>query len=323
MHLLFLVIIGIFTSVSDALPNIEFKSNFTLQEICKSDNGYMTLSDQTKILAKFKNENGLNVIIVDENNEKGLNEEFTFTCHRYNEKNQTKIIFKSEESNDILGTESPSSRKLRNYDLTINDIATSTEPFSVKCEAVCEVTFIVVDFEADSLCDENDFWNWNCGIDRLKLELAPIVFLMSNNHEESLMRKYQIKNPFNEQPSFYDCYDIDRNDSYLGIKSCVYVLEQLDFDPNFSPYKILIKMVENGEVSYITKLYYPSIIEKAEIPIWVKFLCVIFLLFIMLITGCLCYYVKNRTKDKSGFKKLVRTISITEDLNTIQTNTAA
>jgi len=148
-----------------------------------------------------------------------------------------------------------------------------------------------------------------------------MVFMMNDFHKDEIKRSYQIKNPFNEQPSFYECYDIDRNESYLGLKSCFYVLEQLKFDPKFSPYKILVKMVENEEISYFTKLYYPTVIsnsDRIDIPVWVKLLCVIFLFITILITGCLFYYyMKTKSWNNKGFKKLEHSILISEDMHTI------
>jgi len=256
--LIILIVFSISTQIIYALPStIEFKSNTKTNEVCKSGNGYMSLSDETKILTKFKNENGQNVIIADANDEKGLNEIFTFTCQKNHENNKTKIIFESDKSTDVLGKVSPVTRKLKTYDMSINEIATNTEPYSVKCEDVCEVIFIVVDFNADVLCDdENNVKNWNCGIDRLEYELKPAFFRTSNYNEEPIERSYQIKNPFNEEPSFYSCNVIDTNNSYIGLNSCAYVLEQLNFDPEFAPYKILVKMVENGKESYMTKIFY-------------------------------------------------------------------
>jgi len=322
MYFKYLVIITISTSVNYALANIEPKSELMPIKVCKSDNGYMTLPGETVFLAKFEDENGQNVIIVEENNKKRLNEEFIFTCYKSHEKNNTKIIFESDESVDFLGKVSPVTRKLKTYDMSINEIATNTEPYSVKCEAVCEVNLIVVDFNIDALCDENDFKTWNCGIDELENELAPMVFMMNDFHDDEIKRSYQIKNPSNEHPSFYECYDIDRNESYSGLKSCVYVLEQLKFDPKFSPYKILVKMVENEETSYFTKLYYPKVFSDSDgldIPVWVKLLCVIFLFVTILITGCLFfYYTKTKSWNNKGFKKLGHSISISEDMHTVE-----
>jgi len=321
MYFKYLVIIGISISINYALANIEPKSELIPIKVCKSDNGYMTLPGETMFLAKFEDENGQNVIIVEDNNKKNLEKEFVFTCHKNHEKNSTKIIFESEESSDLLGKVSPVTRKLKTFDMSINEIATNTEPFSVKCEAVCEVIFIVVDFDVSALCDDNNLKSWNCGIEELENELAPMVFMMNDFHMDEIKRSYQIKNPFNEQPSFYECYDIDRNESYLGLKSCFYVLEQLKFDPKFAPYKILVKMVENEEISYFTKLYYPTAFsnsDRIDIPVWVKLLCVIFLFITILITGCLFYYyMKTKSWNNKGFKKLEHSILISEDMHTI------
>jgi len=321
MYFIVLIVFSISSQIIYALPSkIEFKSDTKTNEVCKSGNGYMSLSDETKILTKFKNENGQNVIIAKVNDEKGLDEIFTFTCHKNHENNKTKIIFESEEPSDISEEASPIRRRLRNIDLYVNEIATNTEPYSVKCEDVCEVIFIVVEFDADVLCDdENNVKNWNCGIDQLEYELEPAVLRKSNYYDESIERSYQIKNPFNEEPSFYSCHVIDRNNSYIGLNSCVYVLEQLNFAAVFAPYKILVKIVENGKESYMTKLFYPKTPPKSDIPVIsdeIKLFCIFLLsITIFLTIGFLCFYLRKKCGDKKGFRKLVCSNSIADDLD--------
>ena len=102
--------------------------NSLSHELCKSENGYMTLSKKSNILSRFKNENGTNTIFIDTNQDSSFNEEFNFTCHKNNE-----IAAK---------------HVLKTADLPWNDLATNTIPHSVNCKDICEVTIILIGFDA-------------------------------------------------------------------------------------------------------------------------------------------------------------------------------
>ena len=59
--------------------------------LCRSGNGSMSMSNNTKILSKMRNKYGNNTILVDQGSE------FNFTCHN-NQSGSAKILFGSEDS---------------------------------------------------------------------------------------------------------------------------------------------------------------------------------------------------------------------------------
>ena len=116
--LLLMIIVGNLFRYSMSLP--------AAHKVCESDNGYMTLSEETQILSTFKNNYGIDTILIEPDPKKmvAFDEEFTFTCHKY-DKNDTKIIFGDDTNstkNTLKGKESPISRTVINYNLKINDL---------------------------------------------------------------------------------------------------------------------------------------------------------------------------------------------------------
>ena len=107
-------------------------------------------------IAIFKGENGYDTILVKEQDPA---EEFNFTCTNNQD---TKILFGIENSNTL--EKSPVTRVLQNFVLEPNNLGTNTKPYSVKCENVCQVNFIVNYFDATSICNETNSENWNCGL---------------------------------------------------------------------------------------------------------------------------------------------------------------
>ena len=130
------------TTLIYARPNLA-------SELCRGGNGYMSMSNKTRIVSNFTNENGNNKILVDKDSE------FTYTCHNNQDAYNTKILFGSENPIDQPGNESPVSRVLKSSSLTENPMGTNTEPFSIKCEGVCQISFITVLFNAGSFCENN------------------------------------------------------------------------------------------------------------------------------------------------------------------------
>ena len=115
---IFLMILSI--SIDLSLPH----------ELCKSENGSMTLYNETKVLAKFKNENGQITILVDENREKklkGINEKFSFTCQNLEDNNRKNLFFGNKKAN-ITKNGTMISGVLKNFDLDYNELGTNTEP---------------------------------------------------------------------------------------------------------------------------------------------------------------------------------------------------
>ena len=109
-------------------------------KICKGNNGYMMLSEDSKILTEFDDESGLKTILVDAESEAWQNQEFNFSCYNVQNGSNAKVIFGSE--NAIVGQESPAIRILKNNYLELNTRFTNTVPISIKCESICQVTFI-------------------------------------------------------------------------------------------------------------------------------------------------------------------------------------
>ena len=64
---LFVIVVTVI-SVSESSPH----------KLCKSENGYMTLSEETDILSRFKNENGTETIFINANKDLILDEKFSW-----------------------------------------------------------------------------------------------------------------------------------------------------------------------------------------------------------------------------------------------------
>ena len=117
--------------------------------------------------AILKGEYGHNTILVKEMNPV---EEFNFTCHNYQDTKDAKILFGIENSNTL--EKFPATRVLQNFVLEPNNLGTNTKPYSVKCENVCQVNFIVNYFDVTSIyCNETNSENWNCGLKEMAEEL--------------------------------------------------------------------------------------------------------------------------------------------------------
>jgi len=149
--------------------------NSLSHELCKTENGYMTLSEKSNILSSFKNENATNTIFIDLNRNSKSNEEFNFICHRHDE-----IVAK---------------HVLKTADLQWNDLFTNKLPHSVNCDDLCEVIVILVEFDATSLCnDRENVENWKCGLDLLDKELYPPIFRsgVKSYKDEDISKKFVI-----------------------------------------------------------------------------------------------------------------------------------
>ena len=147
--------------------------------------------------------------------------------------------------------------------MEFNEQYTNTKPRRVECEDVCRVDFIVVGFDATSLCHGDNSKLWDCGLGQLEDHLAPLVA----NHatEDTLIgRMYSVNNPTNELPPFLKCEDNQKNVSYLEISSCKTVLEKYYNDPQKSPFEVTIETIETRMTQkklsfhrfYMKKLYF-------------------------------------------------------------------
>ena len=123
------------------LPLIAFIliHNSLPHKICKGNNGYMMLSEETRILTEFDDESGLKTLLVDAESEAWQNQEFNFSCYNIQNGSNAKVIFGSDST---VGQESPATRILKNSHLDFNTRFTNTVPISIKCESVCQVIFI-------------------------------------------------------------------------------------------------------------------------------------------------------------------------------------
>ena len=183
-YLCILFILGIVVKSSDSSPN----------ELCKSENGFMSLLDESKILSRSKNEKGNTTIFITPDHNKGLDETFTFICHKNENISDTKIIFESDINHESAH-KSPA--VLDFIDLAINEFGTNTLPYSIKCKDVCEVIVIVIEFNATVLCDEKEPKRWNCGLDQLDKQLTPYIAKSGawSEDEENMTRIYEVQNP--------------------------------------------------------------------------------------------------------------------------------
>ena len=81
---------------------------------------------------------------------------------------------------------------------------------------------------------------------------------------EKIVKTYSVFHP-NKLPPFTKCEENNTDGSFLGINSCIKVLNNLNFDPEISPVEIVIEMIYSTvkeEVtrigrSFITKKYCP------------------------------------------------------------------
>ena len=93
---------------------------------------------------------------------------------------------------------------------------------------------------------------------------------------EKIVKTYSVFQP-NKLPPFTKCEENNTDSSFLGINSCIKVLNNLNFDPKISPVEIVIEMIYSTvkeEIvmigrSFITKKYCPraqKIFQPRNIP---------------------------------------------------------
>ena len=150
------LIIATLVSASDSLPH----------ELCKSDDGKLTLSEKTKILTRFKDGNDTETILIEANKDlegsADLQEIFTFTCQSTRSPNVTEITYDTQAREIEKVSVGQNPFHLKTVDLNVNAISTNTNPIYVKCEAVCEVVFIAVQTNLTSFCNKTNIKDWNC-----------------------------------------------------------------------------------------------------------------------------------------------------------------
>ena len=295
-------IIAILVSANDSLSH----------DLCKSYDGNLTLSEKTKILTRFKDENDTEIILIEANKDlKGsadLQEIFTFTCHSTRSPNVTKTTYDTQAHEIKKVSVGQNPFHLKTVELNMNSISTNTNPIYVKCEAVCEIVFIVVEVNLTSFCNETNVKAWNCGLDQLEEKLAPLSF--RSGSRESL-ETYGIRNPIGEQPPFLQCKDVDdANYTYLGIESCYEVLNQLNLEKGWVP--IDLPYVATIEVRSIQKRSLDqTVVEKSYVykEFWLKpkgvgytlntsqtSTTIISILFVALAISIVVYFIKKRKR---------------------------
>ena len=91
-------------------------------------------------------------------------------------------------------------KTLRYSDL--HDIDFSANPYSVNCEDVCQVTFIVVILNATKYCNESKVMDWECGLDELTKNFS---YKMNSIDMSISTRTYSIRNPVENQKIWLPC----------------------------------------------------------------------------------------------------------------------
>ena len=120
-------------------------------ELCNVDNGRLLLMSDVKILGNITTKNSKTFYVNQTN-------ELNFQCQKIHDTNDTKIIF-NDNTSDAERQQSPANRTLTR--LVNNDDGTNKEPVKVSCENICEVTIIVISFNAREVCNSNDSVNCN------------------------------------------------------------------------------------------------------------------------------------------------------------------
>jgi len=120
-------------------------------ELCNVDNGRLLLMSDVKILGNITTGNSKTFYVNQTN-------ELNFQCQKIHDTNDTKIIF-NDNISDAEGQQSPANRTLTR--LVNNNEGTNKEPAKIECENVCDVTIIVISFNATGVCNSNGSVNCN------------------------------------------------------------------------------------------------------------------------------------------------------------------
>ena len=133
-------------------------------ELCRNGKGYLSMSNKTKIISNFRNENGNITVLVDQDSE------FNFTCHNNQNAKNAKILFGSENLSYQPENNSTVSRVLNSSELEQNSIGSNTKPFLVKCDGVCQVNFFMVLLDSGSICN-NSSKRLDCQLKEVKRKI--------------------------------------------------------------------------------------------------------------------------------------------------------
>merc|ERR1711971_506780 len=250
--------------------------------------------------------------------------ELEFGCYKNHDTDDTKIIF-NDNTSDAEGYPSPAIRNLTR--LVNNNDGTNKEPVKVECEDVCEVTIIVISFNASSL-NASNVCNSNGSISCNQNELNSNIPGYSKKNHDFIVPRIKGAGPTFKVVITYWILDPAGNGSYtkcdeFGIKGDVitagstngeHVTERFEcpIDRNLSRYPrpVIIKKHEERkteecvslpafhkceiEESYITYRYIPPQLElwteEGEFPMWGLMLMII-LCISLVFAFIFCFYV--------------------------------
>ena len=247
-------------------------------ELCRSDDGYMTILNRTKIFSNLIKEHGNNTILVDQGSE------FDFTCHNNKSGKSAQILFGSEDSSNRLKNNSSVSRVLKNSSLTKNFVGTNSDPISINCEGVCQIEFIVL-FNAGSFCEDNST-DWDCRLDKIEEGISEVFGTTSEKFDP---RSASFMTPIGPVIKTYKVIEppnliCDTSETLFGLKPCFEELNSKE-----PPIEVIIEIeVRNGtyfEKIYIKEQYWPPEInttvtvinpigDNSSIPTWVIIICI-------------------------------------------------
>lgn len=343
----FFIILGITINLIESSPH----------ELCKSKNGFMTLSENSDFVSVSEDENGMRTIFIkakENSSETGRSnddyeynttppsttafdpsydydyyyedvpindpdykdETFTFFCHKYSNTKSTKIMFGSENTTIPKLQQNPAKRVLNFTNLVPNNCETNTEPYTVKCEDVCEINIVVIMFDAsDELC-RNDTKSWKCGIDKLDDRLScgnEIRTGDGKNRTYNVQRDYEVKNPASDEPAFINC---GVHQTLHPIELCLQELIKLnaekDWYPEKVPFPTVVKMrnlqnqsinergllrLEYGDPLYMLKQFDPTLeLPESNGSSSLTLIFIICILTFLVLTIAGIYVCKKRRK---------------------------
>ena len=156
--------------------------------------------------------------------------------------------------------------------MTKNSIGSNTKPFSINCDGVCQIDFIVLS-NAGSFC-ENNSTDWNCTLDKIEEDISEIFDTRFIRIPMGpVIKTYKVIEPPN--------LNCDSSKTLFGLSSC---FDELNLKE--PPIEVIIEIdVQNGtyfEKIYIKEQYWPPIInttivinqENSSIPTWVIIICI-------------------------------------------------
>ena len=115
-------------------------------------------------------------------------------------KNEPRISNCTLTSYGIKWRQTLNYKSLRYSDL--HDIDFSAKPYSVNCEDICQVTFIVVILNATKYCNESKVLDWECGLEELTRNFS---YKLNSINVSSSTRTYSIRNPVETQKIWLPC----------------------------------------------------------------------------------------------------------------------